>query len=182
MKRNLIILVTALFIFQGCALQTGLLNPQPELGLTKTDKSINLVLDNKVPDNFTVPEYAGVKNSKVTLWRSSLHNGFKNGFQPFYKIVKDDKNSDLTIKLSEAGIKFIPVSVSGYQNATALKVQLDFKATVSDNTVKHSETVTQIVFSDKMIYHKGEEQEAVSKAIEKMYQTITDKSFIKNMR
>ena len=177
MKKHLFLLLSGLFILQGCALQVGVLNPHPDFEIKDTNKSIRLEIDDKIPNNFPVPEYSGIKNSKVTGWHSSLINGFNNGFKPFFTINNGELKSDYVLKILKTDIRFIPVSVNGYNTSTALKVQISFKATLIDNSGNEAESFSDTASSDKMIYHKGEEDEAVENAISIMYKIIANKFF-----
>ncbi len=179
--KNLIALFTVLFIMQSCALHTGTVNPEPQMNLVNTGKSVYLDMGEEIPDNFMVPAYAGVKKSNVTGWRSSLQNGFNNGFGPFFAIADHKSAGDYILKLSKTELRFIPVSVSSYYNVTALKTQISFKAELYNQAGNKIADCSDTVFSKKEIYRKGEQEEAVKNAVERMYEKIGNLLFNKQI-
>ena len=183
MKVKILFFIIATIFFQGCSMQVGLLNPKPKLDIPKSDQSLQLIIDNAVKNSYLIPEYSGIKNSKVTNWRASLKNGFDNGFNNFYKIRQNNTNSDFILKLSQADLKFIPASLSGYNNTTVLNVEIKFKAVLLNNNDEKLNSIDDIAVSEKTINVKGQEADAVGNAIENMYQTIAIKMFkqVKNM-
>jgi len=176
-KLNLFILIAIIIILQGCALQVGLLNPKPNLDLKKTNQSIHFVIDNGIQNSFYIPKYSGIKKSKVTDWRTSLKNGFNNGFKDFYKINTAKTNSDFILKLLKTDVKFIPTSMSGYNNLTVLKVQIKFKAQLLNSAGEELNKVAGTAVSKKTINIKGQENKVVENAIENMYKIISEKFF-----
>ncbi len=172
MKKISILIAISALIFQGCALQTGVLNPHPDTNLVKTGKTIKQVLGEGVKNSFLIPEYNGIKNSKITDWHQTLTNGFENGFRKFYVIEKNNSTTDLTLKISKTDIKFIPVTLSGYNSSTVLKVQINFSAALFNKDGKEISKTDTSVFSKNTINCKGKEKEVVNDAVEKMYELI----------
>jgi len=177
MKTKILFLLVGFIIIHGCALQVGLMNPKPNINLSKTNQSLYLALGNDIRDSFTIPEYSTVRNSKVVEWHASLKNGFKNGFGEFYTISDKRQNSDLILKLLKADVKFIPTTVSGYSNTTILKVQIKFKTVLLNSKNEELSKITETAIAQKTINVKGQEDEAVENAIEIMYQIIANKLF-----
>jgi len=177
MKLKIFFLVITIIFFQGCALQVGVLNPKPKLNIQISDKSLRLIIDDSIKNSFSIPEYSGIKKSGVSDWHISLKNGFDNGFNNFYKIKQNNANSDFILKLSQAELKFVPTSVSGYNNTTVLNVEIKFKAALLNSNDEKLNSMDGIAVSEKTINVKGREAEAVENAIENMYQTIAIKMF-----
>ncbi len=177
MKVKLLIYLLIIILLQGCALQIGILNPNPVLKLSKSNKTIALLIDNNVDDSFLIPGYGGIKKSKVTGWHASLINGFKNGFNDYYRLVNAGDTADYILKLEKTELKLIPVSVSGYNNITVLNVEIKFKAVLLNSNNEILKEIEGVAKSEKTIKIKGEENEAIEDAIEKMYKLIAVKFF-----
>jgi hypothetical protein len=177
MKSKLFFYAIGIIILQGCAMQIGVLNPKPELNIPKTDQTLKLVINDKIENSFLIPEYSGIKTSEVENWHTSLQNGFKNGFNGFFKIDQNNSNPALTLKLLETNLKFVPTSVSGYNNTTVLNVEIEFKAELLNDKNEELNVFEGTAKSEKTINVKGQETEAVENAIENMYQMIAAKFF-----
>ncbi len=130
MKTKLFIYLTGMLFLQACALQLDTLDPEPALRLTKQDKTLALVIDDKVENDFFIPAYGGIKKSKVRQWHKSLTNAFVNGFREYFRPVAAKDKPEYILQLEQTALKLIPSNVSGYRNITVLDVELKFQASL----------------------------------------------------
>ena len=179
MKTKLFISLITVFLIQGCVLEIGTLNPSPKLNLQKTNITLSLQIEDDIKDTFLIPDYSGIKKSKVSNWHKTLKAGFNNGFGKYFKLVNEKTKPDYLIKLNKTELIMIPTSVSGYNNTTALKVELKFRSTLLNKKGESINIINETAKSKKLIKTKGQEKKAVESAIEEMYKIIANKFFTK---
>jgi len=179
MKTKLLFFLIAIFLIQGCALEIGRLNPNPKLNLSKTSKTLSLLFSDDIKDAFLIPEYSGIKKSKVSNWHKTLEIGFNNGFGQYFILVDERVEPNYLIKLIKTELVFIPTTVSGYNNTTELKVEIKFQAKLLNEKKESLNIVDEIAKSSKQIKTKGQVKEAVESAVEDMYEIISNKFFTK---
>jgi hypothetical protein len=165
-KLSLIVIVGVSILCAGCfsfspTFKIPETNPQPNINLPVNDgkTSLSLVIDKSIMDTFDV-KGAGYTIS-VSGYRESLENGFKNGFQDFYKIAASNSNSDLTINLERADF-----------NPTARSLIITYKAAL----IKNGEIIKRT--ADRVEQISGKDPTDTTKLdIEKMYEAIAKDLF-----
>ncbi len=177
MKTKLFIYLFGIVLLQGCALQTGTLNPKPALNMSEQNKTLALLLGDSIPNEFLIPAYSGIKKSKVTHWHQSLNNGFRNGFQDYFRPVKAGAKPEYTLKLEKTELALTPSTLGGYNTTTVLNASLKFRASLLDAEGKTLRRISGIAKPDKPIRRIGEGNEAIKEAIENMYVLIARKFF-----
>jgi hypothetical protein len=189
-------IVTALVVFlnAGCVSLDPLIipksNPSPNIGLSLSDnkKSISLVLDDSIKNEFEVShKNFGGKNRlwKMTYYRDSLQAGFKNGFRDFFRIDPPESSTDFIVEISKADFEFVPDAIDGYGNTAAVRANITFKAILkkkNGNAVKMTAATARAKKAAVFEYESGGikmaiDNKSVESVIESMYEVIAKEFF-----
>jgi hypothetical protein len=153
--------------------------PRPNVDLPPTGKSLALVIDPSIADNFrTTP--GQIKAAEVTGWHQSLSKGFENSFRSAYPAPTNGK-ADYTLTLVRTDIAFEPTAflVNRYGDkvgAAAAVAQLTYQARVTDaqgNVVGRS---TNTAVAKKQLGGLNA-TESVQSAVESMFELIAHEAF-----
>jgi len=179
------ILFLGLFILLlGCSLKVNQINPKPNLFIKKSSKTIAIVFDTSIKNNFTIPPQNGIEKIKVKKWKDSLTRGFKNGFSIFYKIVDDPTKSDLILLLKGTDIFFEPDpneynSDLFFENDLVLSIipKIKFSAVLLNKQRKPLKTINETAIAKNPITGEFQTSKGVKSAVESMYEKIAKKLF-----
>lgn len=170
------VLVSLCFVLiSACALKITEVNPKPNIELGNNQIEYKLKFGKNISDEFVIPPQNGIRKIGVTKWKTSLSNGFVNGFSEYQP---DNAISSRTLKLTKADVMLIPAAVSYDGGIPAARAVIDYKAELLDedgNTIsKMSGTSTANVAATGDAFH-ADGNGSVADAIKIMYEDIASK-------
>jgi len=177
--RSLLVILSVILFLQGCSLKVMQMDPKPNISINESDKSIALVLNDRIEDMYVIPENRGIKKADVEGWRNSLRAGFENAFGDYYEVKKDENEADLILILKRAEIEFSPTSVSTNVGVTSLETHLTFNAQLKGGDGKTVGRLAKTANSKGSITDPDHVTDNVESAIESMYELIAEDMFEK---
>ncbi len=169
--------IAALILFTigiwGCSLTVKEVNPVPNIELPSDELNVKLKLDKSIKDEFIIPAKDGTIQVEVTGWRSSLENGFNNGFAEYQS---GSEKGDITLKIKKADLRWIAAAVSSDNRARAFRAVIDYKVDMIDTNNEVIKTL--IGTATAMEVSTGILEGTVADAVKIMYEDIVVKLFI----
>ena len=175
--KKILIVISTMIILQGCSLKVIQMDPTPNININESDKSIALVLNERIKEKFEISENRGIKKAEVEGWRKSLRAGFNNAFSDYYSINEDANNADLVLILKRADIEFSPTSVATNVGVTSLETHITFNSQLKNNKGKVIERLAKTANSKGSITDPSHVTDNVETAVESMYELIAEDMF-----
>jgi hypothetical protein len=161
------ILALASVALSACTITTTAGNPHPNVALlARPATSLALVISDSVRDE----SYRESSDVRVTQLRTTLRNGFTNGFHDYFALARAGEPASFTLQLERADIDF-PVMGRG------MNVTVTYRARLLNAAGATVEVAAGTAINKKSsgFTDDGGFNDALTGAVESMYEELTEK-------
>ena len=154
------------------------MDPMPNISIEESNKSIALILNDRIEDIYSIPENGGIRQVDVVGWRKSLRAGFENAFGDYYKVQENVSDADLVLTLKRVKLEFSPTSTTG-ATVSSIETHITFNSQLKSNDGNTVGRLAKTATSKGSITKSTQATDNVESAVESMYELISEDMFDK---